>query len=45
MGETSRIPAVLAVAATAGGVLERIAVLCRGAREAGVPVLHCTAES
>jgi biuret amidohydrolase len=44
VGESSRIPA-LAAAVSAGGVLERIAVLCRGAREAGVPVLHCTAES
>ena len=44
VGESSRIP-LLAAAVAAGGVLERIASLCRGARDAGVPVLHCTAES
>jgi nicotinamidase-related amidase len=44
VGESSRIPA-LAAAVAAGGVLERIAGLCRGARDVGVPVLHCTAES
>jgi len=44
VGETSRIPA-LAAAVANGGVLERIAALCREAREVGVPVLHCTAES
>ena len=44
MGESSRIP-LLAAAVVAGGVLERIDGLCRGARAVGVPVLHCTAES
>jgi nicotinamidase-related amidase len=44
VGESSRIPA-LAAAVVAGRVLERIADLCRGAREVGVPVLHCTTES
>src|SRR4051812_44151790 len=44
VGASSRIPA-LADAVAAGGVLERIDALCRGARNAGVPVLHCTAES
>jgi nicotinamidase-related amidase len=44
VGESTRIPA-LADAVAGGGVLERIAALCRGAREVGVPVLHCTAES
>jgi len=44
VGERSMLPS-LAAAVAAGGVLERIAGLCRGAREVGVPVLHCTAES
>jgi nicotinamidase-related amidase len=44
VGERSRLPA-LAAAVADGGVLERIANLCRGARVVGVPVLHCTAES
>jgi biuret amidohydrolase len=44
VGESSRIPA-LADAVAAGGVLERIDGLCRGARDVGVPVLHCTTES
>lgn len=44
MGELSRLPA-LADAVAAGGVLERIATLCRAARAVGVPVMHCTAVS
>lgn len=44
VGDESAIPA-LADAVATGGVLERIAALCRAARAAGVPVLHCTAES
>jgi nicotinamidase-related amidase len=44
VGETSRLPD-LAEAVATGGVLTRIAALCRGARAVGIPVLHCTAES
>jgi nicotinamidase-related amidase len=44
VGERSVLPA-LAAAVASGGVLERIARLCRAARAVGVPVLHCTAES
>jgi biuret amidohydrolase len=43
VGEHGAIPA-LAQAVAAGGVLDRIAALCRGARVVGVPVVHCTAE-
>lgn len=42
MGATSRLPA-LAEAVAGGHVLEHIAALCRCARQAGVPVMHCTA--
>lgn len=35
----------LAAAVASGGVLERIAGMCRSARAVGIPVLHCTAES
>jgi nicotinamidase-related amidase len=38
------VPA-LAAAVAASGVLDRIAALGRAARAAGVPVVHCTAES
>jgi nicotinamidase-related amidase len=44
VGEHSVIPA-LSAAVAAGGVLERIAGMCRAARAVGIPVLHCTAES
>lgn len=44
VGERSLLPP-LADAVAAGGVLERIAGMCRGARAVGVPVLHCTAET
>jgi nicotinamidase-related amidase len=44
VGESTRLPELAAAVAT-GGVLARIAGLCRGARKVGVPVLHCTTES
>lgn len=44
VGERSMLPP-LAEAVATGGVLERISRLCRAARAAGVPVLHCTAET
>jgi nicotinamidase-related amidase len=44
VGERSLLPP-LAAAVAAGGVLERIAGMCRAARAAGIPVLHCTAET
>ncbi len=44
VGERSLLPP-LAAAVAAGGVLERIAGMCRAARAVGVPVLHCTAET
>lgn len=44
VGDRSVLPP-LAAAVAAGGVLGRIAGLCRAARAAGVPVLHCTAET
>jgi len=44
VGEHSLLPP-LAQAVAAGGVLEKIARLCRSARAVGVPVLHCTAET
>ena len=44
VGEGSLVPP-LAEAVAAGGVLVKIAELCRAARAAGVPVLHCTADS
>ena len=42
VGEHSLLPDL---AAAADPVLPRIAELCRGARAAGVPVVHCTADS
>jgi len=44
VGDTAAMPA-LAEAVTASGTLERIAAVLRAAREVGVPVIHCTAES
>jgi nicotinamidase-related amidase len=44
VGDSTRLPE-LAAAVAAGGVLARIARLCRGARDVGIPVLHCTTES
>jgi nicotinamidase-related amidase len=44
VGESTRLPELAAAVAT-GGVLTRIAAMCRGARNVGVPVLHCTTES
>jgi nicotinamidase-related amidase len=44
VGASSRLPE-LAAAVASGGVLARIAELCRGARDVGIPVLHCTTES
>ena len=43
VGDGAAIPE-LAETVAAGGVLDRIAAVCRGARAVGVPVLHCTAE-
>jgi biuret amidohydrolase len=43
VGEESAVPP-LAQAVADGGVLDRIAGLCRGARRVGIPVIHCTAE-
>jgi nicotinamidase-related amidase len=44
VGERSML-GQLAAAVAVGGVLERVAALCRAARAVGIPVLHCTAES
>lgn len=44
VGEQSVLPA-LAAAVAAHGTIPQIAVLTRSARAAGVPVIHCTAES
>ena len=44
VGEGSLVPP-LAEAVAAGDVLAKIAALCRAARGAGIPVLHCTADS
>ena len=43
VGEGSAV-GPLAEAVAAGGVLDRIASLCDGARGVGVPVVHCTVE-
>ncbi|HLM19547.1 MAG TPA: cysteine hydrolase [Acidimicrobiia bacterium] len=44
VGETSALP-MLAAEAKKAGVVEHCAELARAARAAGVPVLHCTAET
>lgn len=44
VGDASATPP-LAEAVAAGGTLERIAAVSRAARQVGVPVIHCTAES
>lgn len=44
VGSASVLPAI-AEAANATGMIENIATLARAARSAGVPVVHCTAES
>jgi nicotinamidase-related amidase len=44
VGSASVLPAI-AEAAAATGMIENIARLARAARVAGVPVIHCTAES
>jgi len=44
VGARSAVPP-LAEAVRATGVLDRIAALARAARVAGIPVIHCTAES
>lgn len=44
VGASSPLPA-LAAAVEAGGILERIASLCRAARAVAIPVVHCTAET
>jgi nicotinamidase-related amidase len=44
VGHLTRLPA-LAASVEAAGVLDKIAALCRMAREVDVPVLHCTTES
>jgi biuret amidohydrolase len=44
VGETSALP-VLAAEAKKAGVVEHCAELARAARAAGVPVVHCTAET
>jgi biuret amidohydrolase len=44
VGETSALP-MRAAEAKKAGVVEHCAELARGARAAGVPVVHCTAET